>query len=85
MLEKIHLIQNRIAELEEKLEKARSGKSYADLKWTQSLLDLNKKVLTQLMQGLPIEFYKVQYTDEKAKGFFLTKDQMIEPFIGVWN
>jgi len=85
MLEKIRLIEERIAQLEEILEKARSGRSYADQKWTQSLLDLNKKVLTQLMQGLPIEFYKVQYTDEKAKGFFLTKAQVIEPFVSVWN
>jgi hypothetical protein len=85
MVEKIQLIQNRIKELEEMLEKARSGRSYADLKWTESLLNLNKKILTQLMHGLPIEFYKVQYTDEKAKGFFLTKDQVIEPFVSVWN
>ena len=85
MLEKIRLVEERIAQLEEILQKARSGKSYADIKWTESLLNLNKKILTQLMHGLPIEFYKVQYTNENAKGFFLTKDQMIEPFISVWN
>lgn len=85
MLEKIHLVQERIAQLEEILERARTGKGYADIKWTQSLLDLNKKVLTQLMQGLPIEFYKVQYTNENAKGFFLTKADIVEPFMNVWN
>jgi len=76
---------DRIAQLEEILDRARNGKSYADQKWVQSLLDLNQKILTQLMQGLPIEFYKVQYTDENAKGFFLTKADVIEPFINVWN
>jgi len=88
MLEKIQLVQTRIAELEDLLEKARTGKKYADLKWTEALLNLNKKVLAQLMQGLPIEFYKMpEAPDSRStlRGFFLSKDQVIEPFVSVWN
>jgi len=86
MVEKIQLVQNRIKELEETLEKARSGRSYADLKWTESLLHLNKKILTQLLHGLPIAFYKLPDQPlPSTRGFFLSKDQVVEPFIAVWN
>ncbi len=81
MIEKIRLIEERIAQLEDILNRSRAGKSYADYKWTESLLHLNKKILTQLKLGLPIEFYKVQYTDETAKGFFLTKAELYDQFL----
>lgn len=85
MFKEIQLIENRIKDLEEMIYKSRNGRGYSDVKWLESLLDLNQKMLAVMMKGYPPVFHKIQYIDPQAKGFFLTKADIVEPFMSVWN
>jgi hypothetical protein len=85
MIEKILLIQERILQLEDIIERTKAGIIYNDLKWVEGILHLNQRLLVKLKLGLPIEFSKVEEPTiprANSRDFFLSKEEVIRPFLG---
>lgn len=81
----ISRIVARISELDELIVAVEAGYSFtSDPKFLKQLLELNKNLLSICMKGITPRFYKTN-AQEKNDPFFLTKNEVVAPFITVFN
>jgi len=81
----ISRIVARISELDELITAVESGYSFTtDAKYLKQLLELNKNLLSICMKGITPRFYKANVLDSNDS-FFLTKNEVVAPFITVFN
>lgn len=81
----ISRIVARISELDELIVSVEAGYSFtSDPKFLKQLLELNKNLLSVCMKGITPRFYKTAQ-HESNDPFFLTKNEVVAPFITVFN